>query len=76
MKDEPRQAWYSSTQAERVGTIIWAREDGTEVEITCVDDTKPLFDDIEDRGLVVRSVRLGRLPNRVFRWNDPSPYWS
>jgi len=59
--DSKKQAWYSATWGPH--TNIYAREDGTEVEVTLVCDlgtSKPKIPDIEDRGIVVRWVRPGQ----------------
>lgn len=53
-------AVYSEKQKELAGSVIWARRDGSEVEITEVSDQgypACLWDDKEDRGEVVRYVR-------------------
>lgn len=62
-------AWFSETAANRHGSVIYAREDGTEVEVTCADHDI-LFDyryaDKEYVGLVSKYLRKGRLGIREY----------
>ncbi len=59
-------AYYSAKMAEISGTSFYKREDGTEVECTCVAETPSnlKWDDVEDRGPVVSWSR-GRLKFRT-----------
>ena len=53
-------AWYSATMAERTGSLVYARADGTEVVVTTLTRTPAHgvgFDDIEERGEVETFVR-------------------
>jgi hypothetical protein len=58
-------AFFSKRGAELYGTAIYARADGTEIEVTAVVDLKQYPDsilkwpDLEDRGEVERYLRKG-----------------
>ena len=57
--------WYSCKQASLTGTVVWARPDGTEVEISCAMTEKPPWDDVVDRGEVSHYVRGQLYPLRM-----------
>jgi len=66
-------AFYSATMAGLTGTVIWARDNGTEVECTCVGKNPPLWDDTQDLGLVERYVRQGKQAAPDLRWHVFNP---
>lgn len=63
-----KHAYYSDKMAERNGTVIYEREDGSEVECTAV-ETPPHtlgWDDVQDLGPVTRYLRQGsKAPSRL-----------
>ena len=53
-------AWYSPKMAEFYGGFVYARADGSEIVITSATKTReyaPGWDDMENRGEVVKFVR-------------------
>lgn len=64
MAEKKYHAWYSKkAAAQGASTSFYAKEDGTEVEITFVNEEHSLpstyFDDAKYLGVVVRWVRSG-----------------
>lgn len=67
MKERILHAWYSPEAAALgYGTTFYKREDGTEVEVTCVGEEADLewykWPDKQYLGLVVRYSRPGQRP--------------
>lgn len=77
-------AWYSEKAAAQIGSSIYAREDGTEVEVTSVDreiegGKDYLWDDKQYVGEVVRYVR-SKKQRKTDYWqsmdNDLISHWA
>lgn len=75
LKPGQHYAWYSFTQSQDFGTVVWAAADGGETEVTMVTTTPnhgAAFKDMKYRGVVTQYLRKGRSERIKYSYKNSS----